>query len=142
MCFTRNQAPIDTIYRSSSYIETFKDTFLSDRDTFPNMKIKGRGVKYKDAFLVTSNVAMDLKNGLTWKKTGRSMFKLGIQPRNEMPEIRQNSIDIQAGYKTTIWVNIMQLESDTQIKILDVKRRKCKFPSESDELRIFNEYSR
>ena len=142
ICFTKNQAPINDIYRNLSYIKTFKDTFLKQRDEFPVLKNMGSGMRYKNTFLINANQVMDLKRGLKWNRTKQATFRLGIQPNHDMPEIRDTSIKIDAGFKTTIRVNAMQLESRKLIADVDVKKRKCRFPNESDNLLLFKRYSR
>ena len=142
ICFTKGQAPVHEIYRTTPYFKMFNATFLSERDAFPVLKNKGSGMRYKNSFLINANQVMDLKNGLAWNQNKRAIFRLGVHPNIDMPEIRDMSIKIYAGFKTTVRVNTMQLESDDSIKKFDVKTRNCKFISESDELLIFKSYSR
>ena len=142
ICFTKNQAPLNDIYGNLSYIKTFKDTFLKERDEFPILKNMGSGMRYKNAFLINANQVMDLKRGSKWNRTKQAKFRLGIHPNHDMPEIRDTSIKIDAGFKTTIRVSAMQLESQKSIRDVDVKKRKCRFATESDNLFIFKRYSR
>ena len=142
ICFTKNQAPINDIYRNLSYIKTFKDTFLKQRDEFPVLKNMGSGMRYKNTFLINANQVMDLKRGLKWNRTKQAKFRLGIHPNHDMPEIRDTSIKIDAGFKTTIRVNAMQLESQQSIRDVNVEKRKCRFSTESDNLVMFKRYSR
>ena len=142
MCFTKNLAPIKDIYHSSRYLENFHETFLSGRDIFPMLKNFGSGMRYKNSFLVDASRAMDLKNGLKWNKTKRAIFRIGVQNNFDMPEIHDTSIKVFAGYKTTIRVNAMQLESDEGINNVELAKRQCRFDYESDDLYLFKSYSR
>ena len=142
MCFTKNQAPVDTIYRPTEYMKTFKEAFLSDRDDFTILKNRGSGKRYKTIFLINANQVMDMRNGLKWNRTDPSEFLIGIHPNLDMPIIRETGIKIDAGFKTMIRVNAIQLKSDKSIKRLDVRRRGCKFREESKDMSIFKVYSR
>ena len=85
---------------------------------------------------------MDMRNGLKWNNAKPATFHLGIGPNNEMPEVRDTGIKIAAGFKTIIKVSAMQLESDESIKGLEMRKRGCRFTSESDDLKIFQAYTR
>ena len=130
------------IYRPTEYIATFTDTFLSNRDDFPLMKNVGSGMRYKTAFIINANQVMDMKNGLKWNQGKQAEFRLNIHPNFDMPEIRDNAIRIDAGFKTTIRLNAIQLQSEQSIEDLEIKKRQCKFRSEADGMAIFKTYSR
>ena len=142
LCFTKNQAPVDNIYTDRSYIQIFKDVFLKERDEFPILKNMGSGRRYKNTFLLNADQVMDLRRGMKWKQTKQATFRLGINSNYDMPEIRDTSIKIDAGYKTLVRVNTMQLESQESIRTIDIKRRNCRFSFESEKLYIFKNYSR
>ena len=142
MCFTKNQAPIDKIFQPTPYIQTFKRSFHDGRDEFPILMNEGSGMRYKNSFLVDANQVMDLKNGVEWSHAHRAEFKISIHPNYDMADIRDTSINIHAGFKSSIRVNTNQLESDSAIKKLDVKKRNCKLSVEYDGLLIFQYYSR
>ena len=142
MCFTKNQAPLNEIYRPSEYMEAFANTFLRDRDVFPILPNMGSGMRYKTAFMVNSNQVMDMKKGREWNQTKEAVFRLGIHANFEMPEIRDTSIKIRSGFKTIVRVNAIQLESDPSIQGLTVTRRNCKFRVESEGMLLFKTYSR
>ena len=142
MCFTKNQAPTDSIFQSTPYIETFKSVFLENRDEFPILKNLGSGTRYKNSLLIDANQVMDLKNGMRWNQTRRATFKLAIHPNYDMADMRDTGTNIVAGYKTTVRVNTIQLESNSAIKRLPLKKRNCKFDMEYDGLSIFQSYSR
>ena len=140
MCFTKNQGPVDDIYKSTPYITTFNKTLLVDREQFLIPKNMGSGMRYKTSFLINANQVMDLKKGLKWNETKRATFRVAIHPNFDMPEIRDTGIKVFAGYKTTIRVNTMQLESEENVKEKDDRR--CKFETEHDDLSLFKTYSR
>ena len=142
MCVTKNQAPVNKIYRPTDYIKTFSDAFLSSRDNFTMLKNMGTGRRYKTSFLINANRVWDMRNGIEWNVSKRAEFRLAIHPNFDMPEMRDTSIKIDAGFKTTIKVNAIQLESDPSIEDLDINRRQCKFKSESEDMTIFRTYSR
>ena len=142
MCFTKNQAPVSEIYHSTEYMKTFTDVFLGGRDDFAISNNMGSGRRYKTSFLINANQVMDMKNGLKWNQLKEAEFRVGIHPNWDMPEIRDTSIKIDAGFKTIIRVNAIQLESDQSIKDLDIERRNCKFSSEYNGMSIFKTYSR
>ena len=142
LCFTKNQAPVNEIYRPTEYMKIFTGTFLNNRDNFTMLKSMGSGRRYKTSFLINANRIMDLRNGVEWNQSKQAEFRLGINPNYDMPEIRDSSIKIDAGFKTTINVNAIQLESDPSIEDLGIDRRKCKFRFESEGMTIFKTYSR
>ena len=142
MCFTKNQAPVDEIYRTTQYTKAFTDAFLGDRDNFNISKNVGSGKRYKTTFLINANQVMDMKNGMKWNLTDQAVFQLGVHAQYDMPEIRDTGIQVEAGFKTIIKLNAIQLESDPSVQDLKVERRNCRFPSESDGMTIFKTYSR
>ena len=142
ICFTKNQAPVKEIYRPTEYIATFTEAFLSNRDNFTILKNVGSGRRYKTSFLINANRILDLRNGVEWNQGMQAEFRLGIHPNFDMPEIRDTSIKVDAGFKTTVKVNAIQLVSDPSIEDLDIDRRNCKFRSESEGMAIFKTYSR
>ena len=142
LCFTKNQAPLDNIYRNMPYMQTFKETFIKERDKFPISNNMGSGRRYKNAFLLNANQIMDLRRGRKWDQTKQATFRLGIHSNYDMPEIRDTSIKIDAGFKTLIRVNTMQLQSEPNIRNVPIKKRNCRFSSESENLFIFRNYSR
>ena len=142
LCFSKNQAPVDNIYRDRSYMSTFKHVFLKERDAFPILTNMGSGQRYKNAFLLNANQVMDLRRGLKWQQVKQATFQLGIHSNHDMAEIRDSSIKIDAGFKTLIRVNTMQLESQSNIRNIPIKKRNCRFSFESDNLYIFKTYSR
>ena len=85
---------------------------------------------------------MDLKNGVEWNATQRAIFRLALHPNFDVPNIRDSSFNLFAGYKTTIRVNTIQLRSDDSVKELNLQKRKCRFEFEHDNLKLFNSYSR
>ena len=141
-CFTQNHAPIDDIFKSTEYIKTFKKTFHSNEAKMPIMKNKGSGMRYKKSFLINANRVMDLRNGIQWNDTQRAIFRLALHPNFDLPNIRDASINVFAGYKTTIRLNTMQLESDESVKGLELQKRGCRFEFEHENLTLFKSYSR
>ena len=142
LCFTQNHAPINKIFKPTKYIETFKKIFHSNETKKPITKNKGSGMRYKKSFLINANRVMDLKNGIDWNDTQRAIFRLALHPNFDVPNIRDTSINIFAGYRTTIRLNTIQLESDDSVQELDLKKRECRFEFENDNLTLFNSYSR
>ena len=142
MCFTRNGAPTELIYKSSPYLEHFKRIFLSGRENDVVVPNKGSGTRFQFSFVIDGKRVMDLKNGVKWNKTKRATFALAIHSTKDMADIRDTSVKISAGYKTTIRVNGMELFSDHMVKGVDVKKRECKFENENENLRVFKWYSR
>ena len=142
MCFTRNGAATDAIYKSSPYLEQFKKIFLSGRENDVIVKNKGSGTRFQFSFVIDGKRVMDMKNGVKWNKTKRATFKLAIHSTKDMADIRDTSVKISAGYKTTIRVNGMELFSDQMVEGVDVKKRECKFENENENLDVFKWYSR
>ena len=142
LCFTQNQAPVDDIFKPSTYTQKFKTTFRSNETKIPITKNKGSGMRYKKSFLMNANRVMDLKSGIEWNDTQRAIFRLALHPNFDAANIRDTSINVFAGYKTTIRLNTMQLESDEYVQKLDLQKRKCRFEFENDNLTLFKSYSR
>ena len=142
LCFTQNHAPIDDIFKPTKYLHTFKQIFHSQQTRTPIIKNKGSGMRYKKSFMINANRVMDLKNGIAWNDTQQATFRLAFHPNFDVPNLRDTSINVFVGYKTTIRLNTMQLESDASIQHLDLKKRECRFEFEHDNLTLFNSYSR
>ena len=142
MCLTKNLAPIHDIFQDTLYLRTFYETFLSDRNNFTIIKINANRLKFKDSFLIDSHRIMDLRSGLQWNNSKKAVFQISMQHNFDMPSMRETSVKIYAGYKTTLRVNAIQLKTDLAIKNLDIDKRKCKFSFEFDGLSLFKSYSR
>ena len=142
LCFTQNRAPLDDIFKPTKYFKTFKKVFHSNETKTPIIKHKGSGRRYKKSFLINANRVMDLKNGIEWNDTQRAIFRLALHPNLDAANIRDTSINVFAGYRTTIRLHTIQLESDDSVQHLDLERRKCRFEFENDNLTLFNSYSR
>ena len=142
LCYTQNHAPIDDIFKPTKYIQTFKQIFHWNEAKRTIMKNKGSGMRYKKSFMINANRVMDLKNGIEWNDTQRAVFRLALHPNFDIPNIRDTSINVFAGYKTTIRLNTMQLESDESVRDLDSEKRGCRFEFQHENLALFNSYSR
>ena len=142
LCFTQNLAPLDDIFQPTRYFKTFKQAFYSNETKTQIIKNKGSGRRYKKSFLINANRVMDLKNGIEWNDTQTAIFQLAMHPNFDAPNIRDASIDVFAGYKTTIRVSTLQLESDESIKDLYAEKRGCRFEFEHDNMTLFKSYSR
>ena len=99
-------------------------------------------MRYKKSFLMNANRVMDLRNGIQWNDTQKAIFRLALHPNFDLPNIRDASINVFAGYKTTIRLNTMQLESDESVKGLELQKRGCRFEFEHENLTLFKSYSR
>lgn len=143
MCFTTNLAPVYDIYRPTPYIKTLNETFMLGREESPILKNMGSGMRYKNTFLIDAGRVFNLKRGLKWSETKRALFHVGVHQNTDMPEVRDTSIEVYSGYKTTIRVNAVQLESNPKIILMrNLAKRNCKFEAESDGLYMFKTYSR
>ena len=99
-------------------------------------------MRYKKSFLINANRVMDLKSGIEWNDTQRAIFRLALHPNFDAANIRDTSINVFAGYRTTIRLHTIQLESDDSVQHLDLRKRQCRFEFENDNLTLFNSYSR
>ena len=79
---------------------------------------------------------------MEWNQSKQAVFRVGIHGIFDMPEIRDTGIKINAGLKTIIKVNAIELESGADVQELEVERRECKFREESKGMGIFKSYSR
>ena len=96
----------------------------------------------KYSFMVDAQRVMDLKRGLKWNKTNSATFSIALHQAHDMPDIRDSSFEVRAGFKTSVLVSSFQLHSDDAVKTIEVNKRNCKFAEENDGLSIFNRYSR
>ena len=146
ICLSRNGGPIDTIFKSSAYIDAFKETFIPGRDKDPVLMNKGSGKKFQFSFVIDGQRTMDLKRGVKWNERKTSRYYVAIHPNHNMADIQEmfgvTSAQISAGYKTTIKVKGIDFVSEPQISDIDVSKRNCKFENENGESGLFKWYSR
>ena len=105
-------------------------------------QIKTEAIGDMIAVTINANRVMDLKNGIAWNDTQQATFRLAFHPNFDVPNLRDTSINVFAGYRTTIRLHTIQLESDESVQHLDLEKRKCRFQFENDNLTLFNSYSR
>ena len=142
MCFTKNSAPTKEIYKQTRYIKAFSEVFLKGRDEFNVSNNDGSGKGFKYSFVVDAQRVMDLRNGLNWNQTKPATFSIALHQAYDMPDIRDDSFDVSAGFRTIVRVNAFQLQSSDEVESMDLTKRNCKFDDEIDIRSPFKRYSR
>ena len=142
LCFTRNGAEVDTMYKKTPYMEIFKKIMIPGRINDTIISNKGSGIQYQYSFMVDANRYKDLKRGEVWNEETEINLKLAIHQPNSIADIRGTGVQIYTGYKTTIRINIIQFYSKLNVKDVNTLTRGCKFENEVEDLGIFSNYSR
>ena len=125
LCFTRNGAETDNMYKTTPYIKMFKKIMLPGPNNDTVMFNEGSGIQYQYSFLFDANRYMDLKRGEEWNKSIKTDLKLAIHEPNTVADIRGSGVHMRTGYKTTIRVNVMQLYSNQNIRQIENSKRGC-----------------
>ena len=68
-------------------------------------------------------------------------MKVVIHDPAKPADMRGSGVRVQPGYLTTFLITPSQLKSSPDIAGIDLKRRRCKFESESEGLEIFSNYT-
>ena len=68
-------------------------------------------------------------------------FKVAIHNPAMPADLRSGGVEVEAGYLSTFLITSSQLLTSEGVKGLEQSRRKCRFPSESEGLKIFKQYS-
>ena len=142
MCFTKNGASSSDIYKDTEYIRTFREVFLKGRNNLGISKNEGSGEGFKYTFMIDAQKVMDLKNGLNWNQTKQATFRIALHQGFDIPDIRDSSLKVRAGFKTTLRVSAFELQSDGPVKEIQLSKRNCKFEDESNKQSPFRRYSR
>ena len=144
LCLTRNGANLDTIYRTSEYLQIFNKTFIPSRHQQKTQNIPKPISRHHFTFIIDGNRYKDLKRGKNWNMTSKAKFKIGIHSPNETADIRgwyNEIINVAAGFITTIRINLSQQKSEEPTRQLFQNQRGCRFQEENYDLTSFKSYS-
>ncbi len=70
------------------------------------------------------------------------MFKVAIHDPQKPADLRSEGVMIEPGYTSTFLITPSQVFTSDNVKKLEVDKRKCKFHSENEGLKIFTEYTK
>ena len=68
-------------------------------------------------------------------------FDVSIQSPSSIPDTKDNSIALQPGMKTTIRIDVTQLQSTSELYTMPLEERKCQFMDENQNLDLFKVYT-
>ena len=68
-------------------------------------------------------------------------YTIGVTSKNNLIDQKISVHKLRPGYHTTIHVVPKILDTSSDFNILDVEKRKCKLPNETDGFKLFKEYT-
>ena len=155
ICFTRNAAPMEQIYKSTRYIQSFEKTFQFNKRSLAIKPNKGSGFQNLYSFIVDNGNYGELKRGMKIGNLGKDKtyrlggmespqaeFLISIHSPHDVADTVSNGIKVQSGYETTIRVNLLEYHSTESVKGLHIDKRKCLFSDEHENSMLFLHYSK
>ena len=144
-CLSRNAANLDKIFKPSSYMSTFKDTFYPINSKHDVKNIQRDLAAHHFTFLVDGNSYKDLRRGKDWQISPNTVFNLGIHSTHDTADIRgwfNQILSIPTGYITKITVKQVEIKADETLRSIGKERRGCRFTEENEDLKSVKSYSK
>ncbi len=69
------------------------------------------------------------------------MFKVTVHDPYSPPDPRSEGVEVTPGHISTLLITPSQINTTESVKSLPVQKRKCKFRSENDDMKIFSYYT-
>ena len=150
MCCTFNRAAAEDIFVASQYTKIMDDLQTSDS------KISFQNTSLPQWFVDSGepNTRTGIDSGLTLyldahtdKIEAMSIpsdiqgFTTLIAPRTDFPLTFQKGFEVRPGHKNLIALSATKIDSDPGIKHIDPISRNCRFPEESEQLKLHKNYS-
>ena len=145
LCLTRNADTQDKIFRTSSHLSTFNETFIPSGYVQEVQNISEDPLQHHFTFMVDGNSYKDLRRGQDWNESSYNEFNIGVHLPTDIADIRgwnNKIINVATGYLTNIKIDLSKQDTDHNVRDLSVAERKCKFSDENDGLSTFKFYSK
>ena len=129
----------------NKYRNTYNQAFYDTMAPFIDMKNQTEPILLdsvgppKDLVVVLQANKYD-REELGSYKSDHTMI-LALHNPSHPPDLLTRSLEVKQGYETKISVTPTLVTASRAVKNIDVALRKCKFPSESEGLEIFQKYS-
>ena len=144
LCLTRNGYKMDQLFKHTSHLGTFKETFLPKNVKHRVENISKKQSEYHFTLIVDGNRYNNLKRGKDWNSVSHEKIKIGIHSPDEIADIRgwyNKIIRVATGHITTIKVKPSKQQSEELIQNVPIEHRKCRFQSEIEEFASMRNYT-
>ena len=101
--------------------------------------------EHEFGFLIDGNRFKDMRRGLDWNELAKAEFHVSVHSPYDLADIRgiwSKKILIKTGYVTTLRVDQVQTKTAEMARLMDEKKRGCRFNDENSELPNFHWYSK
>ena len=145
LCLTRNGLEPNDIFKPTSHLKIFNETFIPANHDWTVQQISMRQSEYHFTFIVDTNRYKNFKSGKHWNDTTSENIKIGIHSPGEVADIRgwyNKIINVSPGYITTIKVKLSQQKSEGPVKDMPLKDRNCRFEDETYDLFSMHNYTK
>ena len=142
VCNSFNPSPTLDLLKPSFFTESFYKAFKEDLNLNDTLKYGEEAGQSLNFFLVM-NSKIPRQDHLKVKFGDQEPFKfyLTISTHNEYFGTKASSIAIKAGYRTTIYVEPMEIVGSEDLRSVPIEKRKCRFYDEIGDLHLFKNYS-
>ena len=142
VCNSFNPSPTLDLLNPSFFTESFSKAFVEDLKMNESLKYGEEAGQSLNFFLVTSS-KIPRQDHLMVKFGSEepSKFYLTISTHNEYFGTKISSIAIKAGYKTSIYVEPMEIVGSEDLRSVPINKRKCRFYDEIGDVQLFKNYS-
>ena len=144
MCHVFNPSSVMDMIKPSYFTESFFNAYEDDLN--PNETIhKGIQSGHSFNFYLMGNHRTRITShgkGPFGKDLQPSKFLFSLSNKDEYFNMKSSSKIMPAGYKITWNVQAMEIQPSEDLKNLDIDSRRCRFPDETEDLEIFNFYTK
>ena len=144
ICHAYNTIPIVDILKPSYYTESFQGAFGTDIRNNSDIHMGTKNGEVLTFYLYGNfkqKIAMILDMGTSDEMRPTNFF-FGISNMKEYFGIKTSRKVIQGGYKVTWKVQAMEIVPSEDLRSLPIKSRNCRFADESEEMELFDIYTK
>ena len=138
ICPSYNPTPMMQLFEQSHYMDSFLDSYAEDFVANYSIKIGEKSGKTLKFYLTRSPKSFSLDKV---KDEQPAIFQVGISSSMEFLGMKSSSIDVKAGYKTTIYVEPMEIVASEDLRSIQIEKRQCHFNEELIDLKLFKYYT-
>ena len=142
--YTFNSKPF---WEMSRVANDYNHAFYNTMFPFINMENKSQlhflasiGVPKELNMVIQANKYDRLELGARQERP-QPLMRIALHDPGHPPDLRTRGLEVKPGYETKISFTPSRVTASQAVKDIDVALRKCKFPSESEGMEIFQEFS-
>ena len=150
MCCTFNRAAAEDVFIESTYTRLMNDLKKSDKSaafqnsTLPDWYVNNNEPTSRSGVNLGLTVYLDAHTDLVEAlsiNTDIAGFNAVIAPTSDFPLTSQKGFEVKAGHKNLIALSATKIDADDGIRNIEPVRRNCRFPDESEDLKLHKKYS-